>query len=117
MGVLDAHNHQHTYGNSLGPPTSVVGVSAQQSIDAHNRLVEASGASPATGSASPGSRAHFIFALISAAISLGVAFAAYLVGGVGAVALGLVAFCAGIFAAVFSVAALIDFLKSAFSSK
>lgn len=40
MGVLDDHNHQHTYGNHSGPPTSIAGVSAQQAIDANNRITE-----------------------------------------------------------------------------
>ena len=117
MGVLDDHNHQHTFGNSLGPPTSAAAVSAQQSIDAHKRLVESAIASPSTGASAPGSRAYLKFALVSAGIGLVVAIAAYVVGGIGAVALGLVAAGAGIFAAVFLVAALIQGLKSAFSSR
>lgn len=117
MGVLDDHNHQYTYGNSLGPPTSVAGVSAQQSIDAHDRLVAASTSARATGSVAPGPRAHLVFASVSGAVSLAAAAAAYLIGGIGAVALGLVAVAAGSFTAVFLVAALIEFLKSAFSSR
>lgn len=117
MGALDDHNHQHTYGNSLGPPTSVAGVSAQQSIDAHRRLAEASASAPATGSVAPGSRAHLTFALVSGGVSLVAAIAAYAVGGIGAVAIGLVAVGAGIFTAVFLVAAVIEILKSAFSSR
>lgn len=117
MGALDDHNRQHTFGNTLGPPTSVVGVSAQQAIDAHKRLVEASASAPPRGSIPPGPRPHFIFALISAAIALCAALAAYLVGGIGAVAIGLIALVAAIFAAILLVAALIEFLKSAFTSR
>ena len=117
MGPLDDHNRQHTYGNTLGPPTSVAGVSAQQAIDAHNRLVGVSASSPPTGSAPPSPRAHLIFALVSAAISLCAAIAAYLVGGIGAIAIGLVALIAGIFASFFLIAALVEFLKSLFSSR
>ncbi len=117
MGALDDHNHQHTFGNSLGPPTSAAAVSAQQSIDAHKRLVESSVASPSTATSAPGSRAHLTFALVSAAIALAFAVAAYVIGGIGAVALGLVAAAAGVFAAVFLVTALIQGMKSAFSSR
>jgi len=117
MGALDDHNHQHTYGNSLGPPTSAAGISAQQSIDAHNRLVESSMSAPAAGSVAPGARPHLVFAAVSGGIALTAAIAAYVVGGIGAVALGIVALGAGIFAAVFSVAAAIQGLKSAFSSR
>ncbi len=117
MGVLDDHNHQHTYGNSMGPPTSVVGVSAQQSIDAHRRLVESSVSSSATGTVPPGPRVHLTFALVSCAITLIAAIAAYFVGGVGAVAIGLVAVGAGLFSVVFFVAALIEALKLSVSSR
>ena len=117
MGALDDHNHQHTYGNSLGPPTSVAGVSAQQSIDAHRRLVESPVSSPATGTGAPGSRAHLTFALVSTTIALVIGIAAYVVGGIGAVALGLVAAAAGLFAVVFFVIALIESLKSSFGSR
>jgi len=108
MGALDDHNHQHTYGNSLGTPTSVAGVSAQQSIEAHNRLVESSASAPATASVATGWRAQLTFALISGGISLIAAIAAYVVGGIGAVAIGLVAVIAGLFTAVFLVAAAIQ---------
>jgi len=108
MGALDDHNHQHTYGNSLGTPTSAAGVSAQQSIDAHGRLVESAASAPATESVAPGSRAQLVFASISGGISLIAAIAAYVVGGIGAIAIGLVAVIAGIFTAVFLVAAAIQ---------
>jgi hypothetical protein len=55
--------------------------------------------------------------LVSGGVSLVAAIAAYAVGGIGAVAIGLVAVGAGIFAAVFLVAAVIEILKSAFSSR
>jgi hypothetical protein len=55
--------------------------------------------------------------LVSAAIALAFAVAAYVIGGIGAVALGLVAAAAGVFAAVFLVTALIQGMKSAFSSR
>lgn len=117
MGALDDHNHQHTYGNSLGTPTSAAGVSAQQSIEAHNRLVESSASAPATGSVAPGWRAQLTFALISGGVSLVAAIAAYAVGGIGAVAIGLVAVGAGLFTVVFSIAAAIEGLKSAAASR
>lgn len=111
MSVLDEHNRRHTFGNSLGLPTTAVGVSAQMAIDAQKRLVEGG-----TRSGSPGrelnGRDYLIAAMISGAITLLAAFAAYAVGGIGAVAIGLIAFAAGMFGVAFTVAALITFAKS-----
>lgn len=109
MGVLDDHNRQHTIGNSLGPPTSVAGVSAQQAIDANRRLPDADsqgarGASP--GRALRGSE-HFTLAAGASILAVGFALAAWFVGGIGAVALGLLAVVAGLFGVCFLVAALI----------
>lgn len=111
MSVLDDHNHQHTYGNSLGPPTSVVGVSAQQAIDANKRLAEAGGQNYSSGSNLTwrGSLRLTIgfgsFALITAVI-------AYIIGGIGAVALGLLAAIAGFLGVIFLIITLISAIKS-----
>lgn len=115
MGVLDEHNRQHTYGNSLGPPNSVVGVSAQLAIDAHQRLVESAGRTPSSGRPINGVEC-FYFAIGAGAIALIVVAVAYMLGGIAAVALGLIAFVAGIFAIVFLVAALINGAKSTVSA-
>lgn len=107
MGVLDDHNRQHTYGNSLGPPTSVVGVSAQQAIDASKRLQE-QGGQGSSGGQPLRWRDHLKIALVALAMSAVVAVAAYLVGGFGAVALGLVAVVSGLFGSIFLFIALVD---------
>jgi ABC-type dipeptide/oligopeptide/nickel transport system permease subunit len=111
MGVLDDHNHQHTYGNSLGPPTSVAGVSAQQAIDTNKRLLEQCGQGFSAGQP-PRGRDHLKIALVSLAISAVVALAAYMVGGFGAVALGLVAAISGLFGSIFLLIALVTAVKS-----
>ena len=111
MSALDDHNRQHTYGSTLGPPTSVVGVSAQQAIDNHNRLIDESvRQGPATGDA-PEAGAFYRATLISAGIAAAVGIAAYMVGGIGAVALGLVAAIAGIFCVLFLIIGLIQSAK------
>lgn len=112
MGVLDEHNRQHTYGNSMGLPTTVVGVSAQQSIDAHNRLVENAGKSVASGGQPIDGRDSLKLAIVFAVATLVLAIVAYMVGGVGAFAIGLIAFGSGIFCAVFAAATLIHGLKA-----
>lgn len=105
MGVLDDHNYQHTHGNSLGPPTSVAGVSAQQAVDAQRRLAE--GAVPGASGGRPLRwRGHLTLALVALAIAAGFALAAWGVGGFGAVALGLLAAVAALFGLIFLVAAL-----------
>jgi hypothetical protein len=111
MGALDDHNRQHTYGNSLGPPTSVVGVSAQQAIDANKRLLEQGPSGSSSGGPLPG-RDHLKLALGALAVSGAFALAAYLVGGFGAVALGLVAVIAAMFGVVFLIGALIGAAKA-----
>lgn len=105
MGVLDEHNHQHTHGSSLGPPTSVVGVSAQQAIDANRRLSETPG-SGASGGRPLRGRQQLRLALGSLVVAAVLALAAYQVGGFGAVALGLVAVIAALLGVIFLVAAL-----------
>lgn len=114
MSALDDHNRQHTYGNSLGLPTSVVGVSAQQTIDNHNRLVEASMRRGAATGEALGARAFFKGALIAGAIAGSAVVAAFVVGGIGAVAFGLIAFVAGAVAVVFLISALIQAVKRQF---
>ncbi len=117
MSIVDEHNRQHTYGSSLGPPTSVVGVSAQQSIDAHNRLVSAAGTGTSSAKAEPRSRHYYVAALVSAVIFAATVFAAYMVGGIGAVALGLVALIAGIFGVVFLISGVIQSAKSGIAAR
>ena len=106
MSVLDEHNRQHTYGDNMGPPTSVVGVSAQEAINANRR---ASGeAASATGTHAPlRGGDHLKLAWGALALSAVFVAAAYVVGGFGAVALGLVAFIAAMFGIIFLVAALV----------
>ncbi len=111
MGVLDDHNHQHTYGKNLGPPTSVAGASAQQAIDANKRLQEQGVQGSSTGQPLRG-REHLKIALVALAISSVVAFAAYMVGGFGAVALGLVAAISGLIGSIFLLLALVTAIKS-----
>lgn len=107
MGALDDHNRQHTYGNSLGPPTSVVGVSAQQAIDANRRLQEQG--APASSSGQPVRwRDHLKIAIVALIICAALMVAAYMVGGIGAAALGLVAVVAGLFGGIFLIVALIS---------
>lgn len=111
MSALDDHNHQHTYGNSLGPPTSVAGVSAQQAIDANKRLAEAGrpNYSPSSNLTWRGSLRLTIgfgsFAFLAAVI-------AYVIGGIGAVALGLLAAIAGFLGVIFLVITLIGAMRS-----
>lgn len=111
MGALDDHNRQHTHGNSLGPPASVVGVSAQQAIDANRRLLEQGPAGSSSGKA-PGGRDHLKLALGALAVCAAFVVAAYRVGGFGAVALGLVAVIAAMFGVVFLIGALIGAAKA-----
>lgn len=107
MSALDDHNRQYTFGNSLGPTTSVVGVSAQQAIDANKRgMGEAAQSGTATRPLRW--RDHMKLALGGLIIAGLAALAAYLVGGIGAVALGLLAVLSGIFGAAFLVAALVS---------
>ncbi len=111
MGALDDHNRQHTHGHSLGPPTSVVGVSAQQAIDANRRLLEQSPRAASSGRPL-GGRDHLKMGLGALVVCAGFALAAYLVGGFGAVALGLVAVIAAMFAVVFLIGALVGAAKA-----
>lgn len=107
MSALDDHNHQHTYGNSLGPPSSVVGVSAQQAIDANKRGV---GEAARSGIATAPLRwkDHMKLALGGLVVAALATLAAYLVGGIGAMAFGLIAFLSGVFGAAFLTAAIIS---------
>lgn len=111
MSLLNEHNQQHTYGNSLGPPGSVVGVSAQQAIDANKRLVEAGGRKSSSSSDlkwRDGLRlaiGFLAFSFISAA-------PACVIGGIGAVACGLLSVVAGFLGVVFLVISLIAAIKS-----
>lgn len=111
MSALDDHNRQHTIGNSLGPTTSVVGVSAQQAIDANKRGL---GESTRSGTATAPLRwkDHMKLALGGLLIAALAAIAAYIVGGIGAVALSVIAFLSGIFGASFLIAALISAVTS-----
>jgi len=116
MGVLDEHNRQHTYGNTGGPPTSVVGASAQQAIDAQKRLAEGAGPVASSGADLRGRDA------LRLAIGCGVLVAiavvvAYAVGGMGAVVAGLLAVIAGIIGVVFLVVALINGAKAGVSAR
>jgi hypothetical protein len=107
VSVLDDHNRQHTFGNTLGPPTSVVGVSAQQAIDANQRGL----GEPARNSAATAPlrwKDHIKLAVGGLIVAGLAALSAYLVGGFGAVAFGLVALLSGIFGLAFLVAALIS---------
>ena len=112
MGILDEHNRQHTFGNSAGPPTSVVGVSAQQAIDAQGRLAS----QPLSGGAvrALGARQSFIAAAVCALLCAAFAAAAWFVGGIGAAALGLVALVPALIGVVFLVLGLIALLKAGF---
>jgi hypothetical protein len=114
MGVIDDHNRQHTYGNSLGPPTSIVGVSAQQAIDANKRLAEGGTQNASSGAPLRG-KDHLKLALAGLIVSAIFVLAAYIVGGIGAVALGLIAFISGLFGIIFLIAALIDAAKAGVS--
>jgi zinc transporter ZupT len=116
VGVLDDHNRQHTYGNSLGPPTSVAGVSAQQAVDAHKRLVDGSApVSSGAGGEMPW-RSALWFAVGCGVIAIVLAVAAYAVGGIGAFALGLLAVVAGFIGMVFVVIALVQGAKAGFAA-
>lgn len=111
MSVLDEHNRQHTYGDSMGPPSSVVGVSAQQAINANRPALDAGGSQAPAREPLRG-RDHLKLAAWGWAIAAVLAVAAYVVGGFGAVALGLVAFIAAMFGAIFLVGALVSGAKS-----
>lgn len=107
MSALDDHNRQHTIGNSLGPTTSVVGVSAQQAIDANKRGL-GEPAHSGTATAPLRWKDQMKLALGGLIVAALAALAAYLVGGIGAVALGLIAFLSGFFGVAFLVAALVS---------
>lgn len=111
MGVLDDHNRQHTYGDSLGPPTTVVGVSAQQAIDANRRPLDAGTQGAPSGRALRGGE-HLKLAIGGFIVAAVFVVAAWIVGGFGAVALGLLALIAGVFGVCFLVAALISAAKA-----
>lgn len=111
MSTLDDHNRQHTIGNSLGPTTSVVGVSAQQAIDANKRGLGEPGHS-GTATAPLRSKDHMKLALGGLIVAALAGLAAYLVGGIGAVALGLIAFLSGFFGVAFLVAALVSLVTA-----
>lgn len=107
VSVLDDHNRQHTFGNSLGPPTSVAGVSAQQAIDANQRGLGEPDRHSAT-TAPLRWKDHVNLAVGGSIVAGLAALAAYPVGGFGAVAFGLVALLAGIFGLAFLLAAIIS---------
>lgn len=112
MGALDDHNRQHTYGNTFGPPTTAAGVSAQQAVDNQNRLINENAHSKASSSvAEPAAKSLFTFALVSGIIAVILLVAAYVVGGIGAAALGLLAVAAGFFTVLFLIMALIQAAK------
>jgi len=111
MGVLDEHNRQHTFGTTSGPPTSVVGVSAQQAIDAQRRLAEGTGRT--AGARGMSARDTLVVGMGAGAVALVAVLAAFGVGGIGAVALALVALCAGLISVVFFVAALLRYIGQA----
>jgi hypothetical protein len=111
MGVLDDHNRQHTHGDALGPPTTVVGVSAQHAIDANRRALDA-GAQGASSGRTLHGKEHLKLAVGGLMISVVFALAAWIVGGIGAVALGLLAVISGLFGVCFLVAALISAAKA-----
>lgn len=111
MGALDDHNRQHTYGSTLGPPTSVVGVSAQQAIDANRRLQE-QGLSGSSVVQPARWRDHLKIAIMALIMCAALVVAAYMVGGIGAAALGLLAFLAGAFGCVFLIVALVSAVTS-----
>jgi hypothetical protein len=111
MGVLDDHNRQHTHGDTLGPPTTVVGVSAQQAIDANRRALDAGAQGTSSGRTLHG-KEHLKLAVGGLMISVVFALAAWIVGGIGAVALGLLAVISGLFGVCFLVAALISAAKA-----
>lgn len=111
MGTLDDHNKQHTYGNSLGPPTSVVGVSAQQAVDAHKRLAEG-GVTGSTPSAELSGKDGLRLALVCGVFVVIAVLIAYAVGGIVALVAGLLAVIAGIIGIVFLISALVAGAKS-----
>lgn len=117
MSIIDEHNRQHTYGSSLGPPTSVVGVSAQQSIDAHHRPVSDAGRASSHARAGLSPRNYYVATLASGGLFVATTVAAYMIGGIGAVALGLVAVIAGMFGVVFLIAGVIQSAKSGVASR
>ena len=111
MSALDDHNRQHTYGSTLGPPTSVAGVSAQQAIDNQKRLVDAAGQPVSSSGQAAGAGAFFRFALIAGVLAAASAGGAYVVGGIGAFFLGLLAVVAGLFVVIFLISALLQAAK------
>lgn len=111
MGVLDDHNRQHTHGDTLGPPTTVVGVSAQQAIDANRRALDAGAQGTSSGRALRGGE-HLKLAIGGFIVAAVFVVAAWIVGGFGAVALGLLALISGVFGVCFLVAALISAAKA-----
>lgn len=111
MGVLDDHNHQHTYGNGLGQPTSVVGISAQQAIDANKRLAE-SGGQNYSSSSDLKWKSSLRLTIAFGSFALVAALIAYVIGGIGAVALGLLAAIAGFLGVIFIIITLISAIKS-----
>lgn len=111
MGVLDDHNRQHTHGDTLGPPTTVVGVSAQHAIDANRRALDAGTQGAPSGRALRGGE-HLKLAIVGFIVAAVFVVAAWIVGGFGAVALGLLALISGVFGVCFLVAALISAAKA-----
>lgn len=107
MGILDEHNHQHTFQNTFGPPTTVVGVSAQQTIETQRRLAEGSAGQGASGSAALESREALILAGVCGVIAGAAAMAAFMIGGIAALALALVTLIAGFLCALFAFSALL----------
>jgi uncharacterized membrane protein len=111
MGVLDDHNHQHTYGNSLGQPTSVAGISAQQTIDTNKRLTE-TGEQNYSSSSSLKWKSSLRLTIAFGSFSLVAALIAYFIGGIGAVAVGLLGAIAGFLGATFLIITLITAVQS-----
>jgi hypothetical protein len=116
MSILDDHNRQHTHGNSAGAPTSVAGVSAQQAVDAHKRLVDGT-TSAASTNASLGGRDALRLALWFGGFALVAVLVAYAVGGIGAFVAGLLGAIAGMLGVVFLVVALINGAKAGVSRR
>lgn len=111
MDAIDEHNHQHTYGNTAGPASSVVAIAAQQAIEANKRLAEGGG-QRVTASAGLGWRDSLRVTLGFGAVAVVAAGIAYVVGGIGLIALGLVAAISGFLCVIFSLITLAGALKS-----
>lgn len=110
MGVLDDHNHQHTYGNHSGPSTSIVGVSAQQAIDANKRITESAEINYSSRSEIKW-KDSLKLTLIFGSLGLILALIAYVIGGIGSIAIGLLAAISIFIGVIFLIITLIGLLK------